>query len=68
MKRRDLLAELSGLSLEELKKKRIEAAEGLMKSRFRVAVGQGEAGQASSAARRDLARIETELRKRELSR
>jgi ribosomal protein L29 len=67
MKRRIFLRELSALSVEELKKKRVQVAEDLMKGRFRVAVGQGAPGQASSSARRDLARIETELRKRDLA-
>lgn len=67
MKTRELRNELKSLTVQALKAKRIEVAEDLLKRRFRSAVGQAPSGESLSTVKRQLARIETEIRVRELA-
>ena len=65
MKKRDLLAELRALSVDELKTRERQLAEELMKLRFRKAGGQLEEGHLMRQVRRDRARVLSVLAEKE---
>lgn len=64
MKKTDLLKELKGLSVDELRERARKSAEELMKLRFRAASGQLEHGHRLRETRRNLARIQTMINQR----
>ncbi len=59
-------AELRDLSVEELKEKHLELKRKLFNVRFQIATGQQDNFAALGATKRDIARIKTVLREREL--
>ena len=59
MKRKEILTELKGLSLEQLLTKHVELGEEKMKLRFRKASGQLEQGHRLKEARVTLAQVKT---------
>lgn len=59
MKKKQVVAELQGMTLAELAAKRKSLSEELMKLRFRKATGQLEQSHRVRSARRDLARVAT---------
>ena len=61
MNKKDLLAELRGLSVDEIKQKRTELSEELMKLRFRDAAGQLDQSHRLKEVRQDIARVSTVL-------
>lgn len=67
MKTLELRNELKALRIPELRRKRVEVAEDLLKRRFRAAVGQAPSGMSLSTVKKQLARVETELRAKELA-
>lgn len=59
MKRKEFLGEIEGLSVEELQARASEIGEELMKLRFRKAVGQLEQSHLPGQLKRNLARVNT---------
>ncbi len=59
MKRKEVVAEFKGMTLEDLKSRARSLAEEMMKLRFRKASGQLEQSHHVKAARRNLARVKT---------
>ena len=66
MKSKDYVQELNGLTTDKLLDREKELKEQLFNLRFQLAVGQLENGKALTNARKDIARIYTVLREREL--
>jgi len=64
MKRKDFIVKIKGSSLEELHSISRELAAASQKVRFKKAVGQLEKTDQLGNARRDLARVMTEIRAR----
>ena len=60
-------SELRELSVEELQRKLTELKEELFNLRFQLAVNQLENSSRSGAVKKDIARVSTILRQRELS-
>lgn len=59
MKRKDLITELRGLGVSQLKERRLKVGEELMKLRFRHASGQLEQSHRFTQLKREMARIKT---------
>lgn len=62
MKTKEFLKEIKGLSREDLKEKARSIAEELMKLRFRKVSGQVEQSHRLGQLRRNLARVQTQIR------
>lgn len=65
MKKRDFMAELSGKPVPELRERAAQIAEELMKLRFRKASGQLEQTHQLVQLRKNLARVNTVIRRAE---
>ena len=61
MKRKELLKELNGLSVADLKNRVLELNEELMKLRFKRAANQVDRPHVAGEVRRTLARVKTVL-------